>query len=666
MANSFTLKSTTYDGRYMQLTCTQKSNGSASNSSTVTWTLSTVGGNSNYYSTGPTTVVIGGTTVYSKGRVEWNSKTFPASKGSVSGTITLGHNNDGKRSVSVSFRTAIYTGTVSVYSGTWNLDAIPRYAKITTFTVSPKDETSLTVTWASDAACDWGWYSIDNGNTWVSGLSYPTQVISGLRANTSYNVKIRVRRKDSQLTTDSSVKSAATYNYPHCTNSPDFKIGDSVTLTFYNPLKRTFNFNVIANGIGLSYTWTVKGDTSHKEIWPDNVQTQLYASIPNAKSGTYKVVSTYGNSVITRDTHNTYAINESDCYPIFSDFTYRDVSDIADITDNDQIIVKGNSILQVIIPADKKAVAKNSATIEKYTISIDALNVSAPYSSGENVVKDVGVINSYGEKRLSVTAFDSRGLPTVTYKDIYVHDYSKPTINADAKRLNNFEAQTTIKVNGDYTPLMIDGVSKNSIQITKYRDKETNGSFNDWTDLTTTVTDNKFTCNDIILPLDNSKSFEIEIYVGDLIHPNSTSVFVDEGQAIFFISSNKKECYINGKRVIADGDFVSVTETGTDGIWTYRKWSDGTAECWGKHTATNVTISISARGSYYYTMEIPIPENLFVYGPQINANANLSAGFCYVGISNAYTSKIAIILVTQEIMPSVTCVTHLALNGRWK
>lgn len=32
----------------------------------------------------------------------------------------------------------------------------------------------------------------------------------------------------------------------------------------------------------------------------------------------------------------------------------------------------------------------------------------------------------------------------------------------------------------------------------------------------------------------------------------------------------------------------SIVESGTSGIWTYRKWSDGTAECWGnqKYTVT--------------------------------------------------------------------------------
>lgn len=33
-------------------------------------------------------------------------------------------------------------------------------------------------------------------------------------------------------------------------------------------------------------------------------------------------------------------------------------------------------------------------------------------------------------------------------------------------------------------------------------------------------------------------------------------------------------------------DMVRISETGTSGVWTYRKWSDGTAECWGSKAVT--------------------------------------------------------------------------------
>ena len=42
-----------------------------------------------------------------------------------------------------------------------------------------------------------------------------------------------------------------------------------------------------------------------------------------------------------------------------------------------------------------------------------------------------------------------------------------------------------------------------------------------------------------------------------------------------------------------------VVETGTEGIWYYRKWSDGTAECWGIDTRTY------AAGETVVTLNLP-------------------------------------------------------------
>ena len=60
------------------------------------------------------------------------------------------------------------------------------------------------------------------------------------------------------------------------------------------------------------------------------------------------------------------------------------------------------------------------------------------------------------------------------------------------------------------------------------------------------LTGNKFTCNDVVLSLDNSKAFEIEIIATDKLTDNTASATIDVGQAIFFISTNKKACYGNG------------------------------------------------------------------------------------------------------------------------
>lgn len=130
MASSITLKSNSYDGRYLQLTCTQEKD-TANNKSIIHWTLSSIGGSSNYYSTGPTYISINDEIVYYIGRVNWDAKVFPAAKGSVSGTVDVEHDDDGSKTISVWFATAIYYSTINEYGTGWELDPIPRGATIT-------------------------------------------------------------------------------------------------------------------------------------------------------------------------------------------------------------------------------------------------------------------------------------------------------------------------------------------------------------------------------------------------------------------------------------------------------------------------------------------------------------------------------------------------------
>lgn len=121
----FSLRSHTYDGRYLELSCLQEQV-VAENKSVIHWTLTVAGGNANYYTTGPTTVKIDGQTVYYAPTAYWNAYQFPAARGSVSGTLELSHREDGTRSVECSLQTSIYTGVLKTAEGQWELDSIAR------------------------------------------------------------------------------------------------------------------------------------------------------------------------------------------------------------------------------------------------------------------------------------------------------------------------------------------------------------------------------------------------------------------------------------------------------------------------------------------------------------------------------------------------------------
>lgn len=208
-------------------------------------------------------------------------------------SYTYKHADNGTKSINVSgyvqgpTASSLANNKVS-FSGSINFPTIPRYANITSFTVNPVSETSLQVYWGVDVACNAIWYSIDNGKTWVQTSGSPF-TISGLTANTSYNIKIRVRRSDSNLTTDSGTYTQSTYQYPYITGitSPNLQIGQSQTIKIYNPLKRNVTVYMKKNNAsgaqiysatttGTSVTFTPNTDTLYSNVLNDEIATCVY------------------------------------------------------------------------------------------------------------------------------------------------------------------------------------------------------------------------------------------------------------------------------------------------------------------------------------------------------------------------------------------------------
>ena len=124
------------------------------------------------------------------------------------------------------------SGWCNYTSGTYQLTVAPAYTSITGFSVGALSETSVRFNWSAADVVDYVWYSTNNGSSWtgvdVADASSGSFDVGSLTANTGYNFKIRVRRKDSQLTTDSSAYYAATYAYPYLTSVPEFTVSTPV------------------------------------------------------------------------------------------------------------------------------------------------------------------------------------------------------------------------------------------------------------------------------------------------------------------------------------------------------------------------------------------------------------------------------------------------------
>lgn len=560
MANNITLKSTdAYGGRYLQLECTQYSNGSAANTSTIKWKLSSIGGSSNLYATGPTTVVINGTTVYSKSRVAWYGTgtesnpvaVFPACKGSVEGELTVYHDDNGSKTIDVSLSTAVGVYNVSEYSDNWVLDTIPRYANFTSLYLSNITETSVAVNWDANATVDYIAYYLNGGGAIFVNPDKPFYIY-GLSANTTNTLQVAIRRADSLLWTYSGTMEFTTYDYPKPVSMNHFIIGEGAKIEVYNPLNRTYTLNLLSRedwGYIGTYTGTHAGvvNAEFNEEWA--IQRQ-YATIPNKTTGRYIAVVTYDGVERTLDWGGTYSIDSSKCLPTFTDFSYADTSYVADNTGNNQVLVKNLSTLSVIIGENQKMKARNGANPDRYVISVDTKSESVGYAESA-VSKDLGSISNKGTLRLTVRAIDSRGLSTSVYKDITVYDYEKPAINVDVKRLNNFGERTALKVNGTFYPVTLaNGLNANTIRNVYYRYRELNGVWSALSEFNKTVTGNEYTCNDVELQLDNTKAFEIEVLTYDAMSYDTVTATVNVGQGVFFVSSNQKACFVNGQKII--------------------------------------------------------------------------------------------------------------------
>lgn len=129
MASSGSFNTNGYSVRYLTFSWNVASQSVAGNSTTINWSLKGAGGNTtSWYQSGNFKVVIDGKTVYSSAtRIKLYNGTVVAS-----GSYTMTHASDGKRSFSAYAEAGIYTVAVNCSgSGSWELPTIARGASIT-------------------------------------------------------------------------------------------------------------------------------------------------------------------------------------------------------------------------------------------------------------------------------------------------------------------------------------------------------------------------------------------------------------------------------------------------------------------------------------------------------------------------------------------------------
>ena len=324
------------------------------------------------------------------------------------------------------------------------------------------------------------------------------------------------------------------------------------------------------------------------------------------------------------------------------------------------------------------------------------------------------VITGSGEVVIAGYAVDSRGFTGTGVADVNVIPYSKPLVvpidgensilcyrsDESGKRTGNSES---LWLKAKMSFYDVDGENTCALQ---WRWKPASNIWDDathkWADLipNTTSTDEY----NALIPgeFEKKKAYTVQIRAIDDIGEYDIKTFEIPTQDVAlhlgkggknvsvgtYCTYNDDYTFYSGWKAIFDkevvigdqaefiGDVIiggkavknHVIEEGTDGIWKYRKWADGTAECRGIYTQDNVLID-TAWGNLYESASywVDLPSGLFVETPQFSITLTGSRGSMLEAFSEGSATETPHMCA---IRPSVTKIetlnTSIVCYGRWK
>ncbi len=560
------VQSDSYGGRYLKLTVVEESYSIANNTSTVRWTLESIGGDVQYYSIYNCSVVVNGQTVYNSGNTAWNTYKFPAAKGSTTGTITVGHRADGTAdAVGFTLHGRVYYSGDNNRSGSCPLSTIPRY---TTVSQSIRDtgDNYFMMNWTTTDKRDWTQYSL-NGGAWTDAGDVVASdgksgyyTISGLSPNTSYTIKTRCRRQDSQLWSETGNTTVKTLASPYISALSDFNIGSSLACTIYNPKGRALTLKLLTSGGTEIASRTTSVNGTYTFVFTEAENNALYNAIPNSPSGQFRIsvycsylgTTNYSNSSVGWKTF--YAV-ESACSPEV------EISAVDCYAKSIELTGDANKIIKYVSNVLSEITAYGSKSAKIKTIVIQCSDgQSQSYSTDDSTVTKTKVFNSVESATFSCSVIDSRGFTKTVSISLNMVSYIPLTLNADVYRPSPTNGNIAVKFKGNVFNNNFGSVD-NTLTI-KYRYKEHGTDiYSEWVELNPVKNGNTYSNGSGEITLgtnfDYQKSFDFEFVALDKIYTDgsiSSFTTVLDGRTIY--DWGKDDFNINGKLNIYETSII--------------------------------------------------------------------------------------------------------------
>lgn len=461
--------------RYIEVVWSSK-NDTTNNKSTITWTAysRSPDPSTTYYVYAKNIVVtINGTATTVIGSTE--QKIFKDEKLG-SGTITVSHGSNGKKSVNVSITAQIYNfgATNSSYTGSITMSPNPVY----TLSISAGTGSNITV---NRTACT-GSGGTGNLSAGTKKLYYGDKLKITFTPSSNYSINAHTVNgstftSGNTHTVSGNVSVAATATPLKSTiGATDANIGSTSTITIkrYNS-SYTHTITYSFEGV----TGTVATKTTNTSIaW--TVPTTFYAKIPNAKTGTCTLTcTTYNGSTSVGSSTCTLIVtaSSSTCSPTITATVVDTNATTIALTGNSSTLIRYKSTAKCTL----KATPKNSATIS--SIKIGGSSVTGTTDNGATT--GIKTFPGVSTTSFSFSATDSRSYSASTTKTPTMISYVQLTCNPVLSRPTPTGGSIVMTFSGNIFRGSF-GACSNTLKL-RYRYKEAGGSYGSWQTITNIV-----------------------------------------------------------------------------------------------------------------------------------------------------------------------------------
>lgn len=342
---------------------------------------------------------------------------------------------------------------------------------------------------------------------------------------------------------------------------------------------------LIASGVGDNYPWALPND--------------LYAQIPNSKSGTGTIYcETYNGGTKIGDTKTctfTALVNENTSRPVVTlTVTDTNAKTVA-LTNNSNKLVKYYSTAKITA----KTTVKNYASMGTVYVNANGSITNSNLTTYERTITNVDGNN------FIASAADSRGIASISVSATPdMVNYVILTCNDTLYRPQQTGGELKLKVTGNFFNGSF-GKSTNTLTL-KYRYREKGASsYGAYKSITPTISNNTYYADvSMGTNFDYQKSYEVEVLATDLLDSKTAASSISQGIPVLWIGEDSIESF--GKTIIKEKLFnidliypvgsiyMSVNATNPSQLF------GGTWELWG---GGRVPIGVDTSQTEFNTVE---------------------------------------------------------------